>query len=61
MEAVLAECFLDQLPARLIGDKAALDAKIISRVIELRETQAQLGLSERERRRLAAIVDGKAA
>ena len=63
---VLAACIARQLSRaetmkRLIGDKAALDAKIISRVIELRETQAQLGLSERERRRLAAIVDGKAA
>ena len=46
---------------RLAGDKAALDAKIISRVIELRETQAQLNVAERERRRLAAIVEGKAA
>ena len=63
---VLAACVARQLSRaenvkRLIGDKAALDAKIISRVIELRETQAQLGLAERERRRLAAIVEGKAA
>ncbi|QNM81776.1 response regulator [Sphingomonas sabuli] len=46
---------------RLAGDKAALDAKIISRVIELREAQEELRHSEAERRRLAAIVEGKAA
>lgn len=63
---VLAACIARQLSRaetmkRLAGDKAALDAKIISRVIELRETQAQLNVAERERRRLAAIVEGKAA
>jgi putative two-component system response regulator len=42
---------------RLIDDKASLDAKVISRVIELREVREQLGAVERERRRLAAIVD----
>lgn len=46
---------------RLVGDKAALDAKIISRVIELREAQDELRRTESERRRLAAIVEGKAA
>lgn len=46
---------------RLVGDKAALDAKIISRVIELREAQDQLRRAESERRRLAAIVEGRAA
>ena len=63
---VLAACIARQLSRaeamkRLVGDKAALDAKIISRVIELRETQAQLNTAERERRRLAAIVAGRAA
>jgi DNA-binding response OmpR family regulator len=63
---VLAACIARQLSRaeamkRLVGDKAALDAKIISRVIELRETQAQLNTAERERRRLAAIVEGRAA
>lgn len=63
---VLAACIARQLARaetmkRLAGDKAALDAKIISRVIELRETQAQLNAAERERRRLVAIVEGKAA
>ena len=46
---------------RLAGDKAALDAKIISRVIELREAQDELRRTEAERRRLAAIVEGRAA
>ena len=46
---------------RLVGDKAALDAKIISRVIELREAQEQLRRTEAERRRLAAILEGRAA
>jgi DNA-binding response OmpR family regulator len=63
---VLGACIARQLSRaeamkRLVGDKAALDAKIVSRVIELRETQAQLNNAERERRRLAAIVAGKAA
>jgi two-component system, OmpR family, phosphate regulon response regulator PhoB len=46
---------------RLADDKAALDAKVVSRVIELRETQLQLSAAEAERRRLAAIVDSRAA
>lgn len=63
---VLAACIARQLSRadalrKLVSDKAALDAKIVSRIIELRETQAQLGVAERERRRLAAIVEGKAA
>jgi DNA-binding response OmpR family regulator len=63
---VLAACIARQLKRsealkRLAEDKAALDAKIISRVIELRETQAQLSAAEAERRRLAAIVDSRAA
>ncbi len=63
---VLAACIARQLNRaealkRLAGDKAALDAKIISRVIELRETQLQLSEAEAERRRLAAIVDSRAA
>lgn len=63
---VLGACIARQLRRaealkRLSQDKAALDAKIISRVIELRETQAQLSTAESERRRLAAIVDSRAA
>jgi len=63
---VLAACIARQLKRadamkRLADDKAALDAKIISRVIELRETQAQLNAAEKERCRLAAIVEGRAA
>jgi DNA-binding response OmpR family regulator len=63
---VLAACIARQLSRaeamkRLVGDNAALDAKFVSRVIELRETQAQLTTAERERRRLAAIVEGRAA
>ncbi len=63
---VLAACIARQLKRaealkRLADDNAALDAKIISRVIELRETQAQLSAAEKERRRLTAIVEGRAA
>lgn len=63
---VLAACIARQLDRaealkRLAGDKAALDAKIVSRVIELRETQLQLSAAEAERRRLVAIVDSRAA
>jgi DNA-binding response OmpR family regulator len=63
---VLAACIARQLSRaeslkRLADDKAALDAKIITRVIELRETQLQLSAAETERRRLAAIVDSRAA
>jgi DNA-binding response OmpR family regulator len=63
---VLAACIARQLNRaeamkRLAGDKAALDAKIITRVIELRETQLQLSAAEAERRRLAALVDSRAA
>lgn len=46
---------------QLAAANAALDAKIICRLIELRETQARLSQAEGERRRLAAIVEGKAA
>ncbi|HEX2803061.1 MAG TPA: response regulator [Sphingomicrobium sp.] len=63
---VLAACVARQLARadamkHLASDKAALDAKIVSRVIELRETQAQLNAAEKERRRLAAIVRERAA
>ena len=63
---VLAACIARLLSRaesmkRLAGDKAALDAKVITRVIELRETQLQLSAAEAERRRLAAIVDSRAA
>lgn len=46
---------------RLVNDNATLDAKVISRVIELREVREQLSAVESERRRLAAIVEGRAA
>lgn len=63
---VLAACIDRQLKRaqamkQLAADNAALDAKIISRLIELRETQAQLNAAECERRRLSAIVESKAA
>jgi two-component system, OmpR family, phosphate regulon response regulator PhoB len=63
---VLAACIARQLSRadamkRLSDDNAMLDAKIITRVIELRETQVQLSQAEAERRRLAAIVEGRAA
>jgi DNA-binding response OmpR family regulator len=63
---VLTACIARQLSRaeamkRLAGDKAALDAKIVSRVIELRETQLQLSAAEADRRRLAALVDSRAA
>lgn len=63
---VLAAC-IERLLARaesfkrLVGDKAALDAKIITRLIELREVREQYMAAESERRRLSAIVEGKAA
>jgi two-component system, OmpR family, phosphate regulon response regulator PhoB len=46
---------------RLVDDNAALDAKIIGRLIELREAQDALHHAEVERRRLAALVEGRAA
>jgi two-component system, OmpR family, phosphate regulon response regulator PhoB len=46
---------------RLVHDNAALDAKVIGRVLELRDAQDQLRSTERERRRLAALVEGRAA
>ena len=63
---VLDACIARQLARadtmrQLVNDNAALDAKVISRVIELKEVRDQLTLAETERRRLAAIVEGKAA
>lgn len=63
---VLAACIERQLRRadafrRLVEDNAALDARIIGRAIELREMREQLCAAESERRRLAAILDGKAA
>ena len=63
---VLAACIDRQLRRadaykRLIDDNAALDARIVSRAIELRDMREQLSAAESERRRLAAIVHGKAA
>lgn len=63
---VLGACIDRQLKRadalkRLSEDNAALDAKVISRVIELRDVQQQLSAAETERRRLAAIVEGRAA
>ncbi|HET9459508.1 MAG TPA: response regulator [Sphingomicrobium sp.] len=46
---------------QLIVDKAALDARVISRSIELGEVRDQLRAAESERRRLAGIVAGRAA
>jgi two-component system, OmpR family, phosphate regulon response regulator PhoB len=46
---------------RLVEDNAALDAKVIGRVLELREAQDQLRRAEAERRRLAALVEERAA
>jgi DNA-binding response OmpR family regulator len=43
---------------RLVDDNAALDARVVSRAIELRELRERLSIAER---RLAATVDGKAA
>jgi two-component system, OmpR family, phosphate regulon response regulator PhoB len=63
---VLAACIARQLSRaddfrRLSNDNAALDAKVISRALELREVRDQLSATEAERRRLAAMVNGKAA
>lgn len=46
---------------RLAHDKATLDAKIICRAIELGEMREQLKLAEGERRRLAQILESRAA
>jgi DNA-binding response OmpR family regulator len=63
---VLCACIARQLARadalkRLVEDKAALDAKVISRVIELREVREQLSAAERERRRLARMIADRAA
>jgi DNA-binding response OmpR family regulator len=63
---VLGACIARQLNRaealkRLAHDKAALDAKIVRRVIELRETQLQLSAAEAERRRLEAVIGRRAA
>jgi len=63
---VLGACIARQLLRaeafrRLSDDKAALDAKVISRVIELREVRERLSAVETDWRRLAAIVEGRAA
>jgi PleD family two-component response regulator len=57
--AVLAAALKRQIErsqsiAKLRADNAALDARIISRAIELGEMRAQLAASEAERRRLTA-------
>lgn len=46
---------------RLADDNAALDARVISRAIELKEMRERLSATETERRRLEAIVDQRAA
>lgn len=46
---------------RLTHDNAALDARVVSRSIELREMRDRLCEAETERRRLAVIVEGRAA
>lgn len=63
---VLGACIARQIERaealkRLTHDNAALDARVISRAIELREMRDRLCATEIERRRLAAIVEGKAA
>jgi DNA-binding response OmpR family regulator len=63
---VLAACIARQLRRadsvkRLVQDNAALDARAVSRAIELKEMREQFSVAERERHRLAAIVEGKAA
>ena len=63
---VLDACIARQLARadavkRLVNDNVALDAKVISRVIELKEVREQLTAAEAERQRLAAIVGGQAA
>jgi DNA-binding response OmpR family regulator len=63
---VLDACIARQLARadavkRLVNDNVALDAKVITRVIELKEVREQLTATETERRRLAAIVEGQAA
>ena len=46
---------------RLVQDNAVLDARVINRTIEAREAREQARAAESEWRRLAAIVEGKAA
>lgn len=46
---------------RLAQDNAALDARVISRAIELREMRDRLSAIETERRRLEAVLVGRAA
>lgn len=63
---VLGACIRRQIERaeavkRLTHDNASLDARIISRAIELREMYDRLRATETERRRLAAIVESKAA
>lgn len=63
---VLGACIRRQIDRaeavkRLTCDNAALDARVITRAIELRETCERLRATEVERRRLAAIVESKAA
>jgi DNA-binding response OmpR family regulator len=63
---VLDACIARQLARadavkRLVNDNATLDAKVITRVIELKEVREQLTATESERRRLAAIVESRAA
>ena len=63
---VLGACIARQIERaealkRLTDDNAALDARVISRAIELREMRERLCATETERRRLASMVEGKAA
>ena len=46
---------------QLVQTNAALDARAMSRAIELREVRDELDAARTEQRRLAAIVEGKAA
>lgn len=45
----------------LRADNRALDARVIERVIQMGELKDRLAAAERERRRLAAMVQGEAA
>ncbi|MGI8705863.1 MAG: response regulator [Sphingomicrobium sp.] len=63
---VLAACIARHIERaatikRLAHDNAALDARVISRAIELKEMREQLSATERDRRRLKAIVEKQAA
>ena len=62
---VLGACIARQIERadalrRLVDDNSALDARVVSRAIELREMRELWTQAESERRRLSAIVEGRA-